>query len=172
VSWLRLPGPTAQGQQPRLTKLPWIPGERQWLRILEVVRQGPVRNRVMLDLAYDAVLRREELCSLRTDDVDLAHRTLRIRAQTTKSQLERVVPYSASTGVLLSDYLARRPGQPGPWAAVPVGVAPSSRPAAEPVDVVESGTRDHAGLGCRAVLHAHRTALVPDGSGPDGLGCA
>ena len=62
----------------------------------------------MLALAYDAALRREELCSLRTDDVDPAHRTLRVRAETTKNRLERVVPYSASTGVLLSEYLVHR----------------------------------------------------------------
>ena len=52
--------------------------EQQWLRLLEEFRREPVRNRVMLALAYDAALRREELCSLRTDDVDPAHRTLRI----------------------------------------------------------------------------------------------
>ena len=62
----------------------------------------------MLALAYDAALRREELCSLCTDDLDPAHRTLRIRAETTKNRLERVVPYSASTGVLLSGYLTHR----------------------------------------------------------------
>ncbi|GAA3518274.1 integrase [Streptosporangium album] len=62
----------------------------------------------MLALAYDAALRREELCSLRTDDLDPAHRTLRIRAETTKTRRERVVPYSAATGVLLSGYLAHR----------------------------------------------------------------
>jgi integrase len=62
----------------------------------------------MLALAYDAALRREELCSLRTDDLDPAHRTLRVRAETTKNRLERVVPYSATTGVLLSKYLAHR----------------------------------------------------------------
>ncbi|MCZ4525833.1 tyrosine-type recombinase/integrase [Rhodococcus erythropolis] len=44
----------------------------------------------MLALAYDAALRREELCSLRTDDLDPAHRTLRIRAETTKNRLERI----------------------------------------------------------------------------------
>ncbi|MGW4816320.1 tyrosine-type recombinase/integrase [Kitasatospora cineracea] len=106
------PGRGTVGQQrglvPRLTKLPWIPSEQQWLQILEVARREPARNRVMLALAYDAALRREELCSLRTDDVDPAHRTLRIRAETTKNRLERVVPYSASTGVLLSQYLAHR----------------------------------------------------------------
>ncbi|WP_267950799.1 tyrosine-type recombinase/integrase [Streptomyces sp. GMR22] len=97
-----------RGLVPRLTKLPWIPGEQQWLDLLDVVRNEPVRNRVMLALAYDAALRREELCSLRTDDLDPAHRTLRIRAETTKTRRERVVPYSAATGVLLSGYLAHR----------------------------------------------------------------
>ncbi|MDV6286978.1 hypothetical protein [Rhodococcus jostii] len=37
---------------------------------------------------------------------DHPHRTLRIRADTTTNRLERVVPYSAPTDVLLSDYLA------------------------------------------------------------------
>jgi integrase/recombinase XerD len=62
----------------------------------------------MLVLAYDAALRREELCSLRTDDLDPAHRMLRIRAETTKTRRERVVPYSAPTGVLLTQYLRHR----------------------------------------------------------------
>jgi integrase len=64
----------------------------------------------MLALAYDSALRREELCSLRTDDLDPAHRTLRVRAETTKTRRGRVVPYSAATGVLLSGYLAHRSG--------------------------------------------------------------
>ncbi|WP_240982828.1 site-specific integrase [Streptomyces sp. S3(2020)] len=75
---------------------------------MEVARQEPIRNRVMPALAYDAALRREELCSLRTDDLDPAHRTLRVRAETTKNRLERVVLYSASTGVLMSACLAHR----------------------------------------------------------------
>lgn len=97
-----------RGLVPRMTKLPWIPSEQQWLDLLTVVRDEPVRNRVMLALAYDAALRREELCSLRTDDLDPAHRTLRVRAETTKTRRERIVPYSAATGVLLSGYLAHR----------------------------------------------------------------
>ncbi|MCH0561501.1 site-specific integrase [Streptomyces sp. MUM 16J] len=97
-----------RGLVPRLTKLPWIPGEQQWLDVLSVFRDEPIRNRVMLALAYDAALRREELCSLRTDDLDPARRMLRIRAETTKNRLERVVPYSAATGALLSCYLAHR----------------------------------------------------------------
>jgi integrase/recombinase XerD len=97
-----------RGLLPRLAKLPWIPSDLQWLEVLELVRDEPVRNRVMLALAYDAALRREELCSLGTDDLDPAHRMLRVRAETTKNRLERVVPYSASTGVLLSGYLRHR----------------------------------------------------------------
>ena len=97
-----------RGLVPRMTKLPWIPSEQQWLDILGIAAAEPIRNRLMLALAYDAALRREELCSLRTDDLDPAHRTLRVRAETTKNRLERIVPYSAPTGVLLSGYLAHR----------------------------------------------------------------
>jgi len=102
-------GPGSQrGLVPRLTKLPWIPSDLQWLGVLELVREEPARNRVMLALAYDAALRREELCSLGTDDLDPARRTIRVRAETTKNRRERVVPYSAATGVLLSEYLRHR----------------------------------------------------------------
>jgi integrase/recombinase XerD len=107
------PGPKCGGGQqrglvPRLVKLPWIPTEAQWRDILAVAAAEPPRNRVMLALAYDAALRREELCSLRTDDLDPGRRMLRIRAETTKNRHERVVPYSAPTGVLLSEYLGHR----------------------------------------------------------------
>src|SRR5215470_19705438 len=91
-----------------MAKLPWIPSEAEWLQVLEVFRGEPVRNRVMLALAYDAGLRREELCALRSDDLDPAHRTLRVRAETTKTRRERVVPYSATTGALLRAYLDQR----------------------------------------------------------------
>lgn len=53
-------------------------------------------------------LRREELCALRTDDLDPAHRMLRVRAETTKNRRERIVPYSAATGQLLGGYLRHR----------------------------------------------------------------
>ena len=101
-------GTRAKGLIPRFTKLPWIPTDAQWQRILGVARQERMRNRMMLALAYDAGLRREELCSVRSDDVDPAHRTIRIRAETTKGRRERVVPYSAATAMLLHAYLVHR----------------------------------------------------------------
>ena len=62
----------------------------------------------MLALAYDAALRREELCQLRSDDLDPAHRLLRVRAETTKGRRERVLPYSCVSGELLQTYLRHR----------------------------------------------------------------
>lgn len=97
-----------RGILPRFTRLPWIPTDDQWQSILAVAREEPIRNRVMLALAYDAGLRREELCALRADDIDPAHRTVRVRAETTKTRVARVVPYSATTGALLQAYLEHR----------------------------------------------------------------
>ena len=97
-----------RGLVPRFHRLPWIPGEEQWTRLLEVASEESIRNRLMLALAYDAGLRREELCLLATGDVDPARRTLTVRAETTKTRTARVVPYSAPTGQLLVAYLAHR----------------------------------------------------------------
>lgn len=99
-----------RGLVPRETRLPWIPDEAEWCSILKTARDEPIRNRVMLALGYDAGLRREELCSLRTDDLDPGHRLLRIRAEATKGKRERVVPYSAVGGELLRAYLVHRAG--------------------------------------------------------------
>ena len=92
----------------RYKHLPWIPNEQQWSTFLKEAKQEIIRNRCMIGLAYDAGLRREELCLLKSQDIDPAHRTIRIRAETTKGKQERLVPYSTATGELLKAYLARR----------------------------------------------------------------
>ena len=92
----------------RYKRLPWIPSEQEWHRFLDHARQEPLRNRLMLALAYDAALRREELCGLEARDLQPAHRLLRIRAETSKSRQDRVVPYSEASGVLLAAYLSHR----------------------------------------------------------------
>jgi site-specific recombinase XerD len=105
------PAATSHAGRPLITrhhKLPWIPNEDDWHSILAAARQETIRNRVMLAFAYDAGLRREELCSLRSDDIDPSRRTLRVRAETTKGRRERVVPYSASSSELLHCYLQHR----------------------------------------------------------------
>jgi integrase/recombinase XerD len=101
-------GHRERGLIPRYTRLPWIPTDEQWTTFLQAASAEPIRNRFMLALAYDAALRREELCLLKSDDIDPAHRMIRVRAETTKNRHERVVPYSAATGALFRAYLARR----------------------------------------------------------------
>jgi site-specific recombinase XerD len=100
--------PGERGLIPRFTGLPWIPTDEQWRALLAAAREESLRNRLMLALGYDAALRREELCLLETDDLDPAHRTVRVRAETTKTRRGRVVPYSAAAGELLRGYLAHR----------------------------------------------------------------
>jgi site-specific recombinase XerD len=97
-----------RGLLPRYRKLPWIPDDTQWRAVLAAARDEPLRNRFMLALAYDAGLRREELCRLETGDIDPAARLLYLRAERTKGRRERVVPYSAPTGDLYAAYLGER----------------------------------------------------------------
>jgi len=101
-------GTRARGLIPHYHKLPWLPTDDQWHAVLLAAKDEPLRNRVMLALAYDAGLRREELCAVATSDIDPAPRLLRIRAETTKSRRERVVPYSAATNSLYAAYLQQR----------------------------------------------------------------
>ena len=72
-------------------KLPWIPNEEDWHCILASARQESIRNRSMLAFAYDAGLRREELCGLQSSDIDPSRRMLRIRAESTKEPLHRLL---------------------------------------------------------------------------------
>jgi site-specific recombinase XerD len=97
-----------RGLIPQYHSIPWIPTETQWLAILNAAKSDSWRNRVMLALGYDAGLRREELCGLNTDDIDPAHRLIRIRASHTKGRRERIVPYTPAASGLYSQYLIRR----------------------------------------------------------------
>jgi site-specific recombinase XerD len=122
-----------RGLVPRFTTLPWIPTDDQWQAVLQAVRSEPIRNRVMFALAYDTGLRREELCLIETQDVDPADRTVRVRAETTKTRRGRVVPYSATTGALLHSYLGHRRTLSS--ARGPLFLSESRRNYAEPITV-------------------------------------
>ncbi len=98
-----------RGLIPRYRKLPWIPDDEQWQQILQVVREESLRNRFMFALTYDAALRREEVCSLQTGDLDPARRLVHIRGEITKERVtERVIPYSEATNKLYMSYLSER----------------------------------------------------------------
>lgn len=101
-------GQRERGLVPRVRKLPWIPSDGEWIALVQAARRRQVRDRFMVALAYDATLRREELCSLATMDIDPSRRLLRVRGETTKNQTERIVPFSVTTGALYQAYLAER----------------------------------------------------------------
>lgn len=89
-------------------RLPRIPTEDEWLRLLTEVRKESLRNRLMFTLQYECALRREELCLLREMDFDPAHRALHIPGTITKSGRSRVVVYFSATARLYAAYLRYR----------------------------------------------------------------
>lgn len=101
----------------RLKLLPRIPTDSDWARVLaEAAREG-LRNRLMFALAYYGALRREELVGLRVSDLDVAHRLVTVRAETSKSSRSRVVCYAPAAAPALSAYFVRRralDARPGP----------------------------------------------------------
>lgn len=138
-----------RGLIPRYHKIPWIPNEDQWKAVLEAAKEEPLRNRVMLAFAYDAALRREELCALSTADIDPSRRLLRIRAETTKNMMERVVPYSLDTGTLYAAYLQERRSLSR--ARGPLFLSESDRNLAQPISIwtwskVVKGIANRAGV--------------------------
>ncbi|WP_346396680.1 tyrosine-type recombinase/integrase [Pseudomonas syringae] len=58
----------------------------------------------MLSLAYCGALRRAELVALRIEDLDLAHRLISVRAETTKGRRNRVVCYSPDIAPILGTH--------------------------------------------------------------------
>ena len=100
------------GQRPtrgpvrRHTRFPWVPSDEVWERFVEhVITSEDARTRAMILLAYDAALRREELMSLRVDDIDWARGLVTIRPEITKGGRMRYVPISACVLHLLRVYL-------------------------------------------------------------------
>ena len=117
-------GGNRRGLVPHQVRLPWIPDEADWRKILNAARREPIRNRMMLALAYDAGLRREEL-------VLSAHRRHRPRTSiAARPGRDHQGPARASGAILGRQRRtpARLPRTPrrdqyGARAAVPVGVA-------------------------------------------------
>jgi len=87
----------------------------------------------MFALAYDAALRREELCALESQDIDPAHRLIRVRAETTKTRSGRTIPYSAETSILYAQYLGHR--RTLSHARGPLFLSESRRNHAQPISI-------------------------------------
>jgi len=89
-------------------QLPWLPGDDEWQAILEAARLEPVRNRLMLLLAYDGALRRSELVALQVRDLSFPHQQITIRPEIAKNGRGRVVMYGDVARDLLRAYLEER----------------------------------------------------------------
>src|SRR5260370_5058402 len=87
-------------------RLPWVPSDEVWMDFVRHVFQNEdARTRAMILLAYDGALRREELMSLRVDDIDWARGLVTIRPETTKNGRMRYVPVSDAVLYLVRQYI-------------------------------------------------------------------
>ncbi|MCX4094500.1 tyrosine-type recombinase/integrase [Nocardia sp. alder85J] len=102
-----------QGLVRRVEKAPWIPNEHAWDQILTTCESEPLRNRLMVTVAYDGALRREELVSLEIGDLEPAWSLIHLRAETTKSKRAREVSFGSVSAQLLVAYLRQRSEQFG-----------------------------------------------------------
>ncbi|WP_316765082.1 tyrosine-type recombinase/integrase [Streptomyces herbicida] len=97
-----------QGLVRHIEQAPWIPNDDVWQRILAACATESLHNRLMVTLAYDGALRREELVQLNVEDFEPAHRPIHLRAETTKSQRAREVAFGATSSQLFLAYLRER----------------------------------------------------------------
>lgn len=97
-----------RGLMPSACRLPRLPSDEQWTRLLAALQPRPVRDRLMFMLAYDGALRRNELVTLRLDDFDFSARQIKIRGEHAKGGYQRVVVYSPATSATLRSYLPER----------------------------------------------------------------
>lgn len=96
----------ARGPFKKRETMPWLPSDEVWEQFLvHVLQNEDARTQAMILLAYDGALRREELISLRVDDIDWARGIITIRSETTKSGRTRYVPVSAGVLHLVRYYV-------------------------------------------------------------------
>jgi integrase/recombinase XerD len=87
-------------------RLPWIPSDQEWEALMKhIALHESTRNQLLILLAYDGALRREELVSLRVDDFEWSARFVTIRPETSKSGYQRTVTYSQVTAEVLKRYM-------------------------------------------------------------------
>jgi integrase/recombinase XerD len=102
-------GKRERGLLSRIAQQPWIPGDDQWGVFLEIVlREEPLRNQVMVFLAYEGALRRSELVALKVSDIDWPQRTITIRPEIAKNGHGRLIFYGETTQDLLTAYIRHR----------------------------------------------------------------
>ena len=153
-----------RGLLPHYHKLPWLPSDEEWQDLLCSLTEEPLRNQVLLLLAYDGALRREELITLEISDFDFAYRQIRIRAEHAKNGRERVVGYGKVTSRLLEAYLHHRRALSA--TRDPLFLSESHRNTACPLpcsgDVVQDCAEDGSTGWSPTIYHSYTTTSSPD----------
>ncbi len=107
---------------------PTLPGDDQWASALTALRTEPLRDRLMVLLAYEGALSREELVGITLGAIDRRARQLLVGNAGRGRARVRTVSFSEYTGRLLDGYLQERndatPGN-GPLFVARIGVAES-----------------------------------------------
>jgi integrase/recombinase XerD len=119
--------PVRRGLVPHSPRVPRLPTDEQWTRLLSALRVRSVRDQLMFLLAYDGGFRRNELVTLRLDDFDFAARQITVRAENAKSGFPRTVIYSPTTDLLLRSYLIQRRTQTPIGPFIFLSVSPRNR---------------------------------------------
>jgi integrase/recombinase XerD len=103
---------------------PWVPSDMEWASLLAAASAERQRTKLMLALAYDAALRREEVCGLRRADLDPDRLTLRV-----VSGHARTVPISPAVAARGAAYLRALGRIAGREAALFLSESPRNRAA-------------------------------------------
>jgi len=106
--------PVRRGERGKCTGLvnasqmvPWIPDDCQWATILAyVLDHFSLRDQLIVLLAYDGALRREEIILLRYDQIDWRYHQIAIPHALTKTGLPGTVVLSHTTYTRLKAYCA------------------------------------------------------------------
>lgn len=92
----------------RPAKLPWIPNNDEFARLLRALHAEPIRNQAMLMLLYDGAMRRDELVQLELEDIDWSAREIQLRTEICKNGSGRLVVFTKPASLRLKEYLKLR----------------------------------------------------------------
>ncbi len=96
----------SRGLVPVQVSVPWVPDERQWKTILKyVLTRFSIRDQVIVLLAHDGALRREEIVLLCLDDIDRQTHTIKVRAEMSKNKMPGIIVLSHPTWTRLVEYI-------------------------------------------------------------------
>lgn len=92
----------------RPARLPWIPNDDEFIRLLRSLSEETPRNQALLMLMYDGAMRREEVVGVELEDFDWSSRELTLRPEICKNEGGRLVLFTKPTALRLKQHLEQR----------------------------------------------------------------